>query len=106
MIGGALRDYLTFQAVTVSQDAYGGVQETYADSKYAWGEVSYMNGTELWKAQSLNANAQGKIRIRSNADILPTMRVKHGAKYLEILSVYPADNKNIETEIVFREWLD
>ena len=106
MRAGTLRDYVTIQSLTTSQDAYGGVTETWADFASVWANVEYLTGNELWRAQQANSEARGRVRIRHRNDIKPTMRIKHGSIYLDILSVLPADNKGRELELPFKEWLD
>lgn len=106
MRAGKLRDKLMIQALTTGVDSYGGVTETWTDHASVWGEVEYLTGSERWRAQAVNAEAQGRVRIRYRPGIEPTMRIKHGDVYLSIISVLPADNKGRELELMFREWLD
>ena len=117
---GELRQRLTFQSLTVGQDSYGGITESWlpiidpTDPAYnaaafeaatVWAEVEYLSGRELWQAQQANSEASGRVRMRYRSDIVPTMRIAHGSKYLEIISVLPADNKGRELELLFKEWL-
>ncbi len=100
------RHRLTFQSLTVGQDDYGGVTESWTDFTTVWGEVEYLSGRELWQAQQAHSEASGRVRIRYRSDILPTMQITHGTKCLHILSVLPGDNKNVELEILFKKELD
>lgn len=106
MRAGNLRDYITIQSLTTGQDAYGGVTETWGTFVSVWAEVQYLTGNELWRAQQANSEARGKVRIRYRSDIKPTMRIKHGDVYLDILTVLPLDNKSRELELLFKEWLN
>lgn len=106
MRAGTLRDYVTIQSLTTSQDTYGGVTEAWEDFASVWAEVHYLSGNELWRAQQTNAEVRGRVRIRYRSDIKPTMRVKYGSVYLDILAILPADNKGQELELLFKEWVD
>jgi SPP1 family predicted phage head-tail adaptor len=106
MRAGQLRDKVTIQKITYSQDSYGGVTEAWSTHAAVWARVEYLTGSELFKAQQVNAQVKGRIRIRRRSDIEANMRVLFGSVYLEILAVYPADNMGRETEILFGEWTD
>ena len=106
MRAGTMRNKVVIQSLTTSQDAYGGVTESWATFDTVWADIQYLTGNELWRAQQANSQAQGKVKIRYRTGILPTMRVKHGDDYLEIISVLPADNKGKELELLFKRWLD
>jgi len=98
MRAGQLRD-ITIQKITYSQDSYGGVTEAWSTHAAVWARVEYLTGSELFKAQQVNAQVKGRIRIRRRSDIEANMRVDieanmrvlFGSVYLEILAVYPAD---------------
>lgn len=106
MRGGKLRDKVTIQKLTTSQDSYGGVTESWSTQASVWANVEYLSGNELFRAQQANSQAKGRVTIRRRTDIEPTMRILHGSDYLEIISVYPSDNMGKATELLFKEWLD
>jgi len=106
MRAGRLRDLIEIQELTVEQDEYGGTYEEWNTWKHVWAKIEFLRGRTLFEAQAAASEAQGRIYIRHVDGISPEMRIKHGDKYLEILSVLPADNKSREIEILFREWLD
>jgi len=80
--------------------------ETWADHATVWATVEYLSGRELWQAQQANSEANGRVRIRHRADVDPTMRIIYGSKTLEIITVLPADTKNRELHLLFKEALD
>ena len=103
---GALRHRVTFQRLTVTQDDYGGTVKSWVDHATVWAVVEYLSGRELWQAQQANSEASGRVRIRHREDIEPTMRIVHGSKYLEIITVLPVDSKDREMHLLFKEALD
>ena len=102
-----MRHRVTFEPLVASEDSTGAPYEAYsaATAITVWGEVEYLTGRELWQAQQANSEAQGRVTIRHNANIVPTMRVNFGGTYLRILSVLP-DQKKVSQEILFKEWQD
>ena len=108
MRAGKLRDLLTIQEPTITQDDYGGVKKTWNLWRKAWANIEYLTGRELWQAQQANSQAEGRITVRSGDvdGIKPKMRIKKNDNIYEILAVFPADNRGRETQVLFRRWLD
>ncbi len=105
-VAGGLRHRVTIQQKTNSLDAWGGPVETWEDYVKIWAEVIFMSGGELWAARQSNPELEGRIRIRYRDDINSLMRVKHGNKTLEILSVIPFDSKHTFLHLLFKEVKD
>ncbi len=104
-VAGGLRHRITIQEKVDGVDAWGGPTTTWPDYVTVWGEVVYMAGNEYWAARQANSEVQGRVRIRYRDDIVPTMRVIHNGKTLEILSVVPYDSHKKELHLLFKEVL-
>ncbi len=104
---GDLRHRVTFQNLSVAQDAYGGIVESWVDHVTVWAEVNYtrVGSREFWDAQKANSEAHGTVRIRGRDDISPEMRIVYGSKTLHILVPLTYDTKNREMRILFKEAL-
>ena len=111
---GKKRHYLHFVLAVLAEDSVYAPYVSYPESSgvppvetgfRAWGEVIYLSGRELWLARQVNAEVQGKIRIRFRETLDGTWRIKYRGRWLEILSVLAGGDLR-ETEILFREWVD
>jgi SPP1 family predicted phage head-tail adaptor len=60
--------------------------ETYAT---CWASVTYLGGTELWKAKQVNAEVNVRVNIRYREDVLAAHRVIYKGSKLEIKVVIP-----------------
>lgn len=110
-----MRHYLHFVPPVLSEDSIYSPVTTYPETSgvppvatgfKTWGDVSYLTGRELWMAQQVNSEAQGRIKIRFREDIDSTWRIKFRDKWLEILSVFSGGGGLRESEILFRDWVD
>lgn len=103
MQSGTLRHRVTLQSFTTSPDVYGEPIKTWADLATVWAAVEPLRGREYFQAQQTHAEVSYRVRIRHRADILPTMRVLHAGKTLEILSVINIDERNRELHLMCKE---
>jgi len=103
---GSLRHRITIQQLTTSQDAYGGIIETWTDLKTVWADVSPLSGREFWEAQQINSQIEGKIVIRYMTGVKPDMRVKFGSRYLYIEAVINPKEKRELLHLYYREAAD
>ncbi len=103
---GKFRQRVTIQQNTPAQDAAGGLTDSWSTFAYAWSWIEPLTGRLLFQAQQANSEAQGIIHIRYLEGVLPTMRVKYGARTLEILSVIDPDERHEELRLFYKEKLD
>jgi len=106
IMAGTLRHRVTIQQLTISQDAYGGIIETWADLRTVWAEVSPLSGREFWEAQQINSQIEGKIVVRYMAGVKPDMRVMFGSRYLYIEAVINPKEKRELLHLYYREAAD
>ena len=103
MQSGTLRHRITLQSFTTVPDIYGEPIKTWADLATVWAAVEPLRGREYFQAQQTRAEVSYRVRIRHRADILPTMRISHAGKTLEILSVINVNERSAELHLMCRE---
>jgi len=106
MRAGELRHRLTFQSVTRARNAEMEFVETWADYITVWGAVLPNAGRKYYEALQANAEVSGEVRVRYRSDIDATMRIKHGTRYLRIVSIKNPQERDREMVIYYREDLD
>lgn len=63
-----------------------------------WANVDFLSGSEIWKAQQVNPDVNVRITMRYCTDLLPSDRIIHDGKKLEIKSITPEQQR--KTQIV------
>jgi SPP1 family predicted phage head-tail adaptor len=88
MRSGRLRYRVDLQRDHVTRDHGTEVRtpETYAT---VWASVTYLGGSELWKAQQVNPLVNVRVVMRYRSDVLAAHRVIYAGKTLEIKAVIP-----------------
>ena len=103
---GQLRHRLVFQKETRSRDAFNEEVVTWSTHCTVWGQVLPNAGRKYYEALQGTAEVSGEIRIRHRTDILPTMRILHGSRVLEIASIVNPQERDRELLIYYKEKLD
>jgi len=88
---GQLRNRLIVQVVTQSQDAQGGLVETWTDVGYAWGSLETLSGRELMYAAQCNSLATMRITIRYFSGLTERHRLVFGTRTFGIESINNVD---------------
>ena len=70
MTAGKLRDRVTFQRNTTSDDGYGNTVNGWADHLTVWADVLERLGGEKVKAGLVEASRMATIRVRRSTDTL------------------------------------
>jgi len=99
MQAGRLRQRVTIQERTVSQDALGQVVETWsalaanvpADVRMAGGMERFSNAID----QTV-ATVTHRVRLRYRDDVTPLNRILHGSRVLDIQSAVDPDGRRRE----------
>lgn len=90
MKAGDLRERVTIQDKTVTQDGYGAEVITWTEVGTYWAAVEPLAGREFLEGRQLVAEVTTRIRIRyqgSDVDIRPEMRAVYRSRYFEIVAV-------------------
>jgi len=106
MRAGALRQRLTFQKETRARNSFNEEVVTWATHVTVWGSVTPNAGKKYYEALQANAEVTGEVRIRYRSDILPTMRILHGSRVLEIVAIANPQERDRELLIYYKESLD
>jgi SPP1 family predicted phage head-tail adaptor len=96
---GELRHTVDLQRdhVTRVNGVESRIPETYATCRAS---ITYLSGTELFKAQAVNTEVNVRVVIRYRTDVLAAHRVIYKGKALEIKAVIPdeAHHKQLTLE--------
>ena len=84
---GALRDRLTLEAPIRSDDGGGGAVVTWTTIANLWGAVRPITGDERLRADAVTGRVTHQVWIRHRADVTPAMRIRDGARILDIVAV-------------------
>lgn len=102
MRAGALRHRVQIQRATISRDAMGGEISTWATVATRWAEVAGLSGREYLAAQAGQATADHVITLRHLDGVTPAMRVLHGGRTFDVVSVLE-DPRHTELRLMARE---
>jgi len=104
MRAGTLRHRIQIQQKTVTQNTYGEEIVAWAELTTVWGSVEDLSGREFYEARQVPAaEVTTRVCIRYRSDVEPTMRVIHGGRTLEIVSVLDPEGRKRETILMCRE---
>lgn len=99
LAAGRLRDRITIERATVTPDAHGEEQETWAPLTGAWAEVNYGRGEERRSAAQQGASLTALFRIRLNPTtrtVSPADRLSFAGGLWDISSAVPLGNFGLE----------
>ena len=91
---GLLRHKLELHSASSAQNAFGESIETWSSYDTVWGQISPMQGEELFHAQQINAAVTHKILIRYNSNVTVEHRVVFDSRTFEINSVLDPEEQN------------
>ncbi len=90
---GALRHRITIEEPIASAAEGGAETATWAVREVLFAAVTPRSGRELFTTDSLQSRVTHTVRFRHRAGIRPDMRLRFGARILEILSVINEDER-------------
>jgi len=99
MKAGELCNRIIFQRKTVTYGTRNEEIPAWVDGTPIFAKIQTTGGGEFYAAQKLNAQTTALFTVRYNATINPTMRIKHGNRIYEILSINDVDAKHVEQQI-------
>ena len=104
MRAGTMRHKVVIQQnVPTEKDSYGAEVDNWTDYATVWASIEPARGREFWESQQVNAEVTGRIRIRYLGGITPKMRVKHGNRIFDIVSVINPEERNRELQLMVKE---
>ncbi len=87
---------ITLQTVSLTQDSELNPVPAYTDWLTVWAEPLEKTGREFFRLQTVNSEITEAFRIRYIRGVDPRQRIKFRGKYLEIVNVDNAGERNIE----------
>ena len=105
MRAGKLRQRVTIQDKSVSQNTYGEEVITYVDWATVWAAVEPLRGREFLEGRQITAEVSTRIRIRYRSGISPEMRVKFGSKVYDVHSIIHIEEREREIHLMCQEIL-
>lgn len=103
---GRMRHRVTLQIPSKSENAFNEWIESWSDWVTVWASIEPNAGKRYFEAQQANSEVQGLVRIRYRDGVLPTMRVKYGDRYFEIIAVVHPQERRRELLLYYKEALD
>lgn len=105
MRAGQLRQRITIQSKTTSQNGAGEPVETWATFHACWAKVSPLKGREYLEAATQQQAISHRVEIRHKDGITPEMQVLFGSRVLVVESVQNVDERGINDLLMCREML-
>lgn len=106
MIIGKLRQRLTIQRAEMARNEVGEYIPAWEDWATVWAAVEPASGKNYYAAKALNADVDGRVRIRYLDGLEPTMRIIHDGRILRIISILNPNEDKREIHIMYKEDLD
>jgi len=106
MRAGRLRNYITIQRATRTQNSMGEWVTGWSDWWSGYASIEPNTGRRYYEAQAANSEAQGIIRLRHMTGVLPTMRALYGNRVLRFLTVVHPREDRRELHVYYKEDLD
>ena len=93
MDAGTLRQRVTIQSKTITEDSLGQPIETWTDLVTLWANVKFENGAEYNRANRESNEVLASVRVRRRNDITHEMRVVYQNYLFNIISQPLLDSK-------------
>jgi SPP1 family predicted phage head-tail adaptor len=103
MRAGDLKQRIELQIPSRSQNSMGEWIDTFATQATVWGAIEPLSGNRLFLAQQANSQIQGVVRIRYRSGVVPTMKLKFGQRYFQILAIIDRDEEHKELQLFYKE---
>jgi SPP1 family predicted phage head-tail adaptor len=94
---------IQIQANTVSRSSTGEISRSWATVYQRRAAIEDVTGSEGLRGQALGADITHVVRMRYLANLSPAMRILHGPKILEIVTILDRDGHHVEHEVHCRE---
>lgn len=98
-----LNKRIILQSPNNVDDGGGGVTKGWQDTATVWAELKPVSGREAFRHGKLEASITHRAVIRYRDDVIPSMRVRYGARYFNIRAVENTYEHNALLELVLEE---
>lgn len=106
MRAGELKHRITIQYQIKSKNAMGEWTSTWSDFISCWAAIEPASGTTYYAAKQAESSTDGRVRIRYRSGIKPTMRIIHGERALNIVSIIQPKENHRELHLMYTEAKD
>jgi SPP1 family predicted phage head-tail adaptor len=103
MNSGELRHRIKIQKLEKNQDTFGQPVESWPDVATVWASVEPLVGRQFFEAETITHELTHKIKLRYRQGVTPSMRVKFGDRYFQIVSIINYQERNRELQLMCRE---
>lgn len=103
---GRLRHRITLMRQVNEINDYGATITKWKSVATVWAEVKPLSGREYFSAQQVQSEITTQIWLRHLDGIEPSMRVKFGKRFLEIVSVLNTQERNVSLQLMCKEAVD
>lgn len=103
MRAGDLRQRVTINSKTASQDSFGAEQITWVEFATVWAAVEPLTGREFMDARQITAEVTTRVRIRKLDGVIPEMQVVFGSKVYDVLAVLHVEERKREMQLMCQE---
>ena len=103
MQSGRLNRRVTLQRKTAATDAYGAEVASWTDVATVWAAIEPLTGREFFASRQINAEITTRVVIRYLTGIVPAMRIVHGTRLYDILSVIDPRDAHVELQLMCTE---
>lgn len=97
---GKLRDRVLIQSPVRTPDGQGGFVLTWQDVDTVWATVRQLAGREYLLAQQLGTALSHEVSMRYRADVVPSWRLIHDGRVLDVHSIANPDGRRRETLVL------
>lgn len=98
-----LRDLVDLQTRVVTQDAMGGLSNTWVTQAQVFAKIRPVAGREDIAGGAAVSNVTHDVRIRWRGDVTAGWRVKLGSRVLNVVSAYDTDQRRREMQLLCEE---
>lgn len=104
---GKMRQRVTLQQPTLTQNSYGEPVAAWSDVQELWASILPASGMERYVSggEQLQASVTHRVRMRYRSDVSPIMRLTWGTRTLEIDSIQDPSGKTAEMVLLCKEVL-
>ncbi len=103
MRAGTLRHHVRIERPVEGFTEDGEVSRTWQLFAECWASVEPLSGREYYEARQTEAAVTHHVRMRYRSSVLPSMRIVHGARILQIGSVIDVGERHMELDLVCTE---
>lgn len=103
---GRLRHRITLMRQVNEINDYGATITEWKSVATVWAEVKPLSGREYFSAQQVQSEITTQIWLRHLDGIKPSMRVKFGERFLEIVAVLNTQERNVSLQLMCKEAVD